>query len=213
MRKMRKNHFVWHRQVLTVNIPAVLTILVVMIISMISSCSDSAASYSAKNISLTDEAARKIVMEFMPVADKFYAIYNRCSLMADSSVSVKDANGFMYSPVISVYVSLASLKEDTERYFTKEFAESSFYIHLDAQYAFYKDIDGQLYKNTDAMSEGKSNWRPEQCMVSELSNTGFTATVPYSDAYEVRRVAKIDFLFCDGDYKINGWEMNLEDMR
>lgn len=195
------------------NVSAVLTMHVIMVVLLISSCSGFVTSHSVKDTSLTEDTAKEIVVELMPVADKFYAIYNRCSLMADGSVLVKDANGFMYSPVISIYDSVASLKEDTERYFTKQFAESSFYIHLEDQSAFYKDIDGKLYKNVDAESVGKSNWHPEQCMVSELSNKGFTATVPYSDAYEVRHVAKIDFLFCDGDYKINGWEMNLEDMR
>ena len=66
----------------------------------------------------------------MPIADKFYAIYNRCSLPVDNSASVTDDNGFCYSPVESVYDTLASLKADTEKYFTKEYLDSTFYKNL-----------------------------------------------------------------------------------
>lgn len=82
----------------------------------------------------------------MPIADKFYAIYNRCSLPVDNSASVTDDNGFCYSPVESVYDTLASLKADTEKYFTKEYLDSTFYKNLADETAFYKDINGKLYK-------------------------------------------------------------------
>lgn len=116
----------------------------------------------------------------MPIADKFYAIYNRCSLPVDNSASVTDDNGFCYSPVESVYDTLASLKADTEKYFTKEYLDSTFYKNLADETAFYKDINGKLYKNTDAVSDGKNIWilqpasfpilpiqaLPQQCLIS-----------------------------------------------
>lgn len=145
----------------------------------------------------------------MPIADKFYSIYYRCSLPVDSSVSVTDANGFAYSPVESVYDTLDALKTDTEKYFTKEYLESSFYLNLSDDTAFYKDINGKLYKNTDAVSDGKNIWDTTSCVISDISDTGFTAIVPYLDLYEAHRNAKFEFVL-DGDtYKINRWEMNL----
>lgn len=175
--------------------------------------SSSAVSSEAKSESaLTEDTAKETVKLIMPIADKFYAIYNRCSLPVDSSVSVTDANGFAYSPVESVYDTLDALKADTEKYFTKEYLESSFYLNLSDDAAFYKDIDGKLYKNTDAVSDGKNIWDTTSCVISDISDTGFTAIVPYLDLYEAHRNAMLQFVL-DGDtYKINSWEMNLEVM-
>lgn len=175
--------------------------------------SSSAVSSEAKSESaLTEDTAKETVKLIMPIADKFYAIYNRCSLPVDSSVSVTDANGFAYSPVESVYDTLNALKADTEKYFTKEYLESSFYLNLSDDTAFYKDINGKLYKNTDAVSDGKNIWDTTSCVISDISNTGFTAIVPYLDLYEAHRNAMLQFVL-DGDtYKINSWEMNLEVM-
>ncbi|MBP3334915.1 MAG: transglutaminase domain-containing protein [Ruminiclostridium sp.] len=47
----------------------------------------------------------------------------------------------------------------------------------------------------------------EQILISE---TGFTAIVPYLDLYEAHRSAKIQFVSDNGTYKINDWEMNLD---
>ena len=80
--------------------------------------SSSAVSSEDKTTALTEESAKETVKLNMPIADKFYAIYNRCSLPVDNSASVTDDNGFCYSPVESVYDTLASLKADTEKYFT-----------------------------------------------------------------------------------------------
>ena len=110
----------------------------------------------------------------MPIADKFYAIYNRCSLPVDNSASVTDDNGFSYSPVESVYDTLASLKADTEKYFTKEYLDSTFYKNLADETAFYKDINGKLYKNTDAVGILQPasfpilpiQALPQQCLIS-----------------------------------------------
>lgn len=146
----------------------------------------------------------------MPIADKFYAIYNRCSLPADNSASVTDDNGFCYSPVESVYNTLASLKADTEKYFTKEYLDSTFYKNLADETAFYKDINGKLYKNTDAVSDGKNIWDTTACVISDITDTGFTATVPYLDLYEAHRSAKIEYLLDNGTYKINSWTLNLD---
>ncbi len=171
--------------------------------------SSSAVSSEDKTTALTEESAKETVKLNMPIADKFYAIYNRCSLPVDSSVSVTDANGFAYSPVESVYDTLDALKADTEKYFTKEYLESSFYLNLSDDTAFYKDIDGKLYENTDAVSDGKNIWDTTSCVISDISDTGFTATVPYLDLYEAHRNAMLQFVL-DGDtYKINSWEMNL----
>ena len=120
--------------------------------------SGSAVSSEDKTTALTEEAAKETVKLNMPIADKFYAIYNRCSLPVDNSASVTDDNGFCYSPVESVYDTLASLKADTEKYFTKEYLDSTFYKNLADETAFYKDINGKLYKNTDAVSNGKNIW-------------------------------------------------------
>lgn len=159
---------------------------------------------------LTEDSAKETVKLTMPIADKFYAIYNRCSLPVDSSVSVTDANGFAYSPVESVYSTLDALKADTEKYFTKDYLERSFYLNLSDETAFYKDIDGKLYENTDAVSDGKNIWDTTSCVISDISETGFTATVPYLDLYEAHRSAKIQFVPDNGTYKINDWEMNLD---
>lgn len=175
--------------------------------------SSSAVSSEAKSESaLTEDTAKETVKLIMPIADKFYSIYYRCSLPVDSSVSVTDANGFAYSPVESVYDTLDALKADTEKYFTKEYLESSFYLNLSDDTAFYKDIDGKLYENTDAVSDGKNIWDTTSCVISGLTDTGFTAIVPYLDLYEAQRNAMLQFVL-DGDtYKINSWEMNLEVM-
>lgn len=174
--------------------------------------SGSAVSSEDKTTALTEESAKETVKLNMPIADKFYAIYNRCSLPVDSSVSVTDANGFAYSPVESVYDTLNALKTDTEKYFTKEYLESSFYLNLSDDTAFYKDIDGKLYENTDAVSDGKNIWDTTSCVITDISDTGFTATVPYLDLYEAHRSAKLEFVLDSGTYKINRWEMNLEAM-
>lgn len=174
--------------------------------------SSSAVSSEDKTTALTEESAKETVKLNMPIADKFYAIYNRCSLPVDSSVSVTDANGFAYSPVESVYDTLDALKTDTEKYFTKQYLESSFYLNLSDDTAFYKDIDGKLYENTDAVSDGKNIWDTTSCVISDISDTGFTATVPYLDLYEAHRSAKLEFVLDSGTYKINRWEMNLEAM-
>lgn len=159
---------------------------------------------------LTEDTAKETVKLNMPIADKFYAIYNRCSLPVDKSVSVTDDNGFAYSPVESVYDTLDSLKADTEKYFTKEYLESTFYKNLADETAFYKDINGKLYENTDAVSDGKNIWDTTACVITELTDTGFTATVPYLDLYEAHRSARIEYVLDDGSYKINKWEMNLD---
>ena len=65
--------------------------------------SSSAVSSEDKTTALTEEAAKETVKLNMPIADKFYAIYNRCSLPVDNSASVTDDNGFCYSPTESVY--------------------------------------------------------------------------------------------------------------
>lgn len=174
--------------------------------------SGSAVSSEDKTTALTEESAKETVKLNMPIADKFYAIYSRCSLPVDSSVSVTDANGFTYSPVESVYDTLDALKTDTEKYFTKQYLESSFYLNLSDDTAFYKDIDGKLYKNTDAVSDGKNIWDTTSCVITDISDTGFTATVPYLDLYEAHRSAKLEFVLDSGTYKINRWEMNLEAM-
>lgn len=175
--------------------------------------SSSAVSSEAKSeTALTEDTAKETVKLIMPIADKFYAIYNRCSLPVDSSVSVTDANGFAYSPVESVYDTLDALKTDTEKYFTKEYLKSSFYLNLSDDAAFYKDIDGKLYENTDAVSDGKNIWDTTSCVITDISDTGFTATVPYLDLYEAHRSARLEFVLDSGTYKINRWEMNLEVM-
>ena len=175
--------------------------------------SNSAVSSEAKSESaLTEDTAKETVKLNMPIADKFYAIYNRCSLPVDSSVSVTDTNGFAYSPVESVYDTLDALKADTEKYFTKDYLESSFYLNLSDDTAFYKDIDGKLYENTDAVSDGKNIWDTTSCVITDISDTGFTATVPYLDLYEAHRNARLEFVLDSGTYKINRWEMNLEVM-
>ncbi|MGN0699316.1 MAG: hypothetical protein ACI4JV_11270 [Ruminiclostridium sp.] len=172
--------------------------------------SSSAVSSEDKTTALTEEAAKETVKLNMPIADKFFAIYNRCSLPVDKSVSVTDGNGFTYSPVESVYDTIDSLKEDTEKYFTKEYLESTFYKNLANETAFYKDIDGKLYENTDAVSDGKNIWDTTACVITELTDTGFTATVPYLDLYEAHRSARIEYVLDNGSYKINKWEMNLD---
>lgn len=172
--------------------------------------SSSAVSSEDKTTALTEEAAKETVKLNMPIADKFYAIYNRCSLPVDKSVSVTDGNGFTYSPVESVYDTIDSLKEDTEKYFTKEYLESTFYKNLANETAFYKDIDGKLYENTDAVSDGKNIWDTTACVITELTDTGFTATVPYLDLYEAHRSVRIEYVLDNGSYKINKWEMNLD---
>ncbi|MGN0612141.1 MAG: lipoprotein [Ruminiclostridium sp.] len=159
---------------------------------------------------LTEDSAKEIVETNMPIADKFYAIYNRCSLPVDESASVTDDNGFSYSPVESVYTTLGSLKEDTEKYFTKEYLEGSFYLNLADETAFYKDIDGKLYKNNDAVSDGRNIWDTASCVISDLTDNSFTATVPYLDLYESHRSAKIYYVLDGGSYKINKWLMNLD---
>lgn len=174
--------------------------------------SGSAVSSEDKTTALSEESAKETVKLNMPIADKFYAIYNRCNLPVDSSVSVTDANGFAYSPVESVYNTLDALKTDTEKYFTKQYLESSFYLNLSDDTAFYKDIDGKLYENTDAVSDGKNIWDTTSCVITDISDTGFTATVPYLDLYEAHRSAKLEFVLDSGTYKINRWEMNLEAM-
>ncbi|GEM_PF-233197 len=174
--------------------------------------SGSAVSSEDKTTALSEESAKETVKLNMPIADKFYAIYNRCNLPVDSSVSVTDANGFAYSPVESVYNTLDALKTDTEKYFTKQYLESSFYLNLSDDIAFYKDIDGKLYENTDAVSDGKNIWDTASCVITDISDTGFTATVPYLDLYEAHRSAKLEFVLDSGTYKINHWEMNLEAM-
>lgn len=174
--------------------------------------SGSAVSSEDKTTALSEESAKETVKLNMPIADKFYAIYNRCNLPVDSSVSVTDANGFAYSPVESVYNTLDALKTDTEKYFTKQYLESSFYLNLSDDTAFYKDIDGKLYENTDAVSDGKNIWDTTSCVITDISNTGFTATVPYLDLYEAHRSAKLEFVLDSGTYKINRREMNLEAM-
>lgn len=174
--------------------------------------SSSAVSSEDKTTALTEESAKETVKLNMPIADKFYAIYNRCSLPVDSSVFVTDANGFAYSPVESVYDTLDALKVDTEKYFTKEYLNSSFYLNLSDDAAFYKDIDGKLYENTDAVSDGKNIWDTTSCVITDISDTGFTATVPYLDLYGAHRNARLEFVLDSGTYKINRWEMNLEVM-
>lgn len=174
--------------------------------------SGSAVSSEDKTTALSEESAKETVKLNMPIADKFYAIYNRCNLPVDSSVSVTDANGFAYSPVESVYNTLDALKTDTEKYFTKQYLESSFYLNLSDDTAFYKDIDGKLYENTDAVSDGKNIWDTTSCVITDISDTGFTATVPYLDLYEAHRSAKLEFVLDSGTYKINRREMNLEAM-
>lgn len=159
---------------------------------------------------LTEDTAKETVKLNMPIADKFFAIYNRCSLPVDKSVSVTDDNGFTYSPVESVYDTIDSLKADTEKYFTKEYLESTFYKNLADETAFYKDINGKLYENTDAVSDGKNIWDTTACVITELTDTGFTATVPYLDLYEAHRSARIEYVLDNGSYKINKWEMNLD---
>ena len=171
--------------------------------------SESTVSSEVQSEALTEASAKQYTAEIMPIADKFYSIYYRCSLPVDSSVSVTDANGFTYSPVESVYDTLSALKKDTEKYFTNEYLESSFYLNLSDDTAYYKDIDGKLYENTDAVSDGKNIWDTTSCVISDISDTGFIATIPYLDLYEAHRNAKFEFVL-DGDtYKINSWEMNL----
>lgn len=48
------------------------------------------------------------------------------------------------------------------------------------------------------------------CVISDITDTGFTATVPYLDLYEAHRSAKIEYLLDNGTYKINSWTLNLE---
>ena len=172
--------------------------------------SESTVSSEVQSEALTEASAKQYTAEIMPIADKFYSIYYRCSLPVDSSVSVTDANGFAYSPVESVYDTLSALKKDTEKYFTNEYLESSFYLNLSDDTAFYKDINGKLYKNTDAVSDGKNIWDTTSCVISDISDTGFIATVPYLDLYEAHRSARLEFVLDDGTYKIDNWEMNLE---
>lgn len=172
--------------------------------------SESTVSSEVQSEALTEASAKQYTAEIMPIADKFYSVYNRCSLPVDSSVSVTDANGFTYSPVESVYDTLSALKKDTEKYFTNEYLESSFYLNLSDDTAYYKDIDGKLYENTDAVSDGKNIWDTTSCVISDISDTGFIATVPYLDLYEAHRSARLEFVLDDGTYKIDNWEMNLE---
>lgn len=201
--------------VITAVLLSVFTALITAEMSACSKSSDNSESTVSSEVqseALTEASAKQYTAEIMPIADKFYAIYNRCSLPVDSSVSVTDANGFAYSPVESVYDTLDALKTDTEKYFTKQYLESSFYLNLSDDTAFYKDINGKLYKNTDAVSDGKNIWDTTSCVISDISDTGFTAIVPYLDLYEAHRNAMLQFVL-DGDtYKINRWEMNLEVM-
>lgn len=75
-----------------------------------------------------------------------------------------------------------------------ENANNESYLNLSDDTAFYKDIDGKLYENTDAVSDGKNIWDTTSCVITDISNTGFTATVPYLDLYEAHRSAKLEFV-------------------
>lgn len=198
--------------VITAVLLSVFTALITAEMSACSKSSDNSESTVSSEVqseALTEASAKQYTAEIMPIADKFYSIYYRCSLPVDSSVSVTDANGFTYSPVESVYDTLSALKKDTEKYFTNEYLESSFYLNLSDDTAYYKDIDGKLYENTDAVSDGKNIWDTTSCVISDISDTGFTAIVPYLDLYEAHRNARLEFVLDNGTYKIDNWEMNL----
>lgn len=198
--------------VITAVLLSVFTALITAEMSACSKSSDNSESTVSSEVqseALTEASAKQYTAEIMPIADKFYSIYYRCSLPVDSSVSVTDANGFTYSPVEIVYDTLSALKKDTEKYFTNEYLESSFYLNLSDDTAYYKDIDGKLYENTDAVSDGKNIWDTTSCVISDISDTGFIATVPYLDLYEAHRNAKFEFVLDGETYKINSWEMNL----
>ena len=53
-------------------------------------------------------------------------------------------------------------------------------------------------------------WDTTACVISDITDTGFTATVPYLDLYEAHRSAKIEYLLDNGTYKINSWTLNLD---
>ena len=57
---------------------------------------------------------------------------------------------------------------------------------------------------------GKNIWDTTACVISDITDTGFTATVPYLDLYEAHRSAKIEYLLDNGTYKINSWTLNLD---
>lgn len=152
-----------------------------------------------------EEQALEVIKEIIPIADRFYAIFNRCELPVDDKTVYEDANGFRYSPVKGSYQTLEELKEDVEHYFTKEWLDGNFYLNLDEDFAFYKDIDGVLCKNIDAESKGENVWSPENSEITAVSDEEFTAVVPYVDVYETPRTAEVKAVNEDGEWKIDEW--------
>lgn len=152
-----------------------------------------------------EEQALEVIKEIIPTADRFYAIFNRCELHVDDKTVYEDDNGFRYSPVKGSYQTLEELKEDAEHYFTKEWLDGNFYLNLDEDFAFYKDIDGVLCKNIDAESKGENVWSPENSEITAVSDEEFTAAVPYVDVYETPRTAEVKAVNEGGEWKIEEW--------
>lgn len=158
---------------------------------------------------LNAEEAKEAVKELIPKADELYRIFYRGEMAADETKAVTEPNGFRYAPVTEKYDTLSELKNDAEKIFTLGFLEENFYKNLNDEYAFFKDINGKLYKNLDIVSEGKDKWYAEYTVIDVLNDDSFTATVPYTDVYDTQRSSKLTVINDNDFWKIDKWELNL----
>ncbi len=186
---------------------------VFLMILLLCSCSDRQLDSVGEQSALTEvntaDDAVSITRSLIPKADELYRIFYRCSIAADENIIVTEPNGFRYSPVSEKYQTLDELKGDAEKTFTLQYLENNFYVNLNDDYAYFKDIDGRLYKNIDAVSEGENTWYPEQTEILEQSTDGFTAKVPYTDLYDTQRSAKLEVIKDGEDWKIAEWVLDL----
>ena len=128
-------------------------VLLVITIMLLVSCSageisntESQANAASEGI-LSESDAAKIVEELIPKADMLYSIFYRGDLPADDTKAITDENGFRYAPVTESYKTLDELMQDAQAHFTPDYLENNFYKNLSEDHAYFKDIEGKLYKN------------------------------------------------------------------
>ncbi len=146
-------------------------------------------------------------------SERFYNIYLRCNAETEEyeySLLAEDENGFRYAPV-KEFSTLAELKAETEKYFTKEGAQKLFYdAALNGLIPYYKEQNGKLVVIADYMSAGENKWVKGSAEITEEDGNTATVNVKYTDIYDTSKSADFSVVNDNGTLKITDILYNLK---
>ena len=152
-----------------------------------------------KNEEINSKNIEKYLPQILENQIKIENIYRGIGLLTKDAQYVADSNGQCFVEVTEKdFATMAMLKEQTEKVYTKEYAEENFYkFAFDKNYARYKEVDGKLCSDIGIGGALDRQWSPETFKVISEDDNTITISVEYMN-YNSVFLANIIFLKSDG---------------